>query len=419
MNISNVCNLIKKNNSVYIITFVCISCVLFFVFALQLIQNPLGPQRLIFNSGLDSFFSDFFVILTRVADRDPYNKGLNYFPLSYVILYPFSQLDNFGAMTVEEAWNSKMGLISVFLFTGFSVYLLFMSLGLIRKKSHAPFCVLVSLVLSFTFLNAIERGNLIILAAAFLGFFICYYDSENKYERMFAAVSLAMASTLKVYPVLFGFLYFEKKQYREIFLSAAVTLLLIFLPFLFFRNGFNDIPKLFHDVGEFVEKYNFTFIDLRFGLVNLVYVVLVQLNFSKPLITTLCNTAQVITYLLSFASIVLSVFIRNRWLKISLLTITLIFLPVYSYWYCGLYLFPMIVLFFSSLEERSKLFNIFVFIVFMIFLNPYQITLGYDFRISFNFLFGNIALLSLWLTLLIYSGRQIISLFKSRMAINA
>ena len=65
--------------------------------------------------------------------------------------------------------------------------------------------------MSFTFFNAVERGNLIILAAAFLGFFICYYDSEDKYERMFAVISLAMVSTLKVYPVLFGFLYFEKK----------------------------------------------------------------------------------------------------------------------------------------------------------------------------------------------------------------
>jgi len=229
---------------------------------------------------------------------------------------------------------------------------------------------------------------------------------------MFAVISLAFAATLKVYPVLLGFLYFEKKQYREIFLSAIITLLLVFVPFLFFKGGFANIPKQISNIRLNTDSYNYTRLFQRFSLAHLVFQIsnLYSLSFSEKLILSLSKLAQVITYITSFVSILFSCLIKNKWVKISLLTMTIVFLPTNSGLYCGLYIFPMIILFFATIEERSELFNVFTLIIFLIFLNPYQFVIKN--KIS-NYLLINIALLTFWLVLLIYSGKQIITFFKN------
>jgi hypothetical protein len=92
------------------------------------------------------------------------------------------------------------------------------------------------------------------------------------------------------------------------------------------------------------------------------------------------------------------------------------FLPMDNGLYCGLYIFPMIIIFFGTLEKHSTIFNVFTIIVFLVFLNPYQIlvnnTLTSRFT-SWNYLFINVALITFWFVLLVYSGRHIILFYRS------
>lgn len=404
-----------KKSDIYIRLFSLLSGILFFIFFIGLLRNPYGAQRNIFFAGMGDLFADFFNVLRYISERDPYFNQINglgekgYLPLSYLILYPFSQLDNFNGMTLSETWNSKIGIIFVFLFTMFSVFLLLFSLNQIRKKYTLSPILFISIILSYIFFFSIERGNLIIISSALVVFFINWYDSDHKYERILAVICLALAVTLKLYPVLFGFLYLEKKQYREIFLSAIITLLLTFIPFLFFKRGFSNIPQLLENVKLNTVNYSFSYSYPRFSFAHVVFAGLSFLNFNEGMIKLFSNIAQIITNIAVIISIVLCCISKNKWLKVSLLTMAVVFLPVNSGWYCGLYLFPMIVLFFATLGERSTVFNVYIFIVFIIFLNPFQIAIPYkDYFFILNYIIGNIALLSLWLVLLIYSGREII-----------
>jgi len=472
----------KKN--IYTTIFIFISCVLFLFFIVGLFRNPYGPQRLIFFQGILDFFADFYNVLHYIADRNPYFNprfgpgAKTYFPLTYLILYPFSQLDDFATMSLQEAWNSRIGLVSVFLFTCFSVFLLLTALNQIAKKYLVSPLLLISLVLSYIFFCSIERGNMAVLSAACIGFFICYYDSKNKYKRMLAVISLALAATFKIFPVLFGFLYFEKKQYREILLSAIITLVLVFLPFLFLKGGFSNIPQLVRNMGfsvspsgsldpslqsgssapidpslksgssapidpslpsgstippssslpriiTFFYPSNNYFVSsyTRFSVPHLIYYFLSQFKFhenieyDEVIKFSLSNIAQIITYFLCLISIVFSCLIKDKWWKISLLTIALVFFPVDSGLYCGLYIFPMIIIFFGTLEKRSTVFNVFAVIVFLVFLNPYQIIINYTlagYLTSYNYIFINIALIMFWLVLLVYSGMQLVLFYSIR-----
>jgi hypothetical protein len=386
------------------------------LFSILLINNPTGAQRSIFYIGLDDFFADFFNVLRYISERDPYHNTINgyeqkiYFPLSYLILYPFSQLDDFNSMSLNQTWGSKIGIMSVFVFTLISIFLLFLALNKMRKKYHLPPQIYIGLFLTYIFFFSIERGNTIILSAAFICFFICYYDSDNKNERMFASITLALAVTLKIYPVLFGFLYLEKRQYKEIFSSVVFTLLLVFLPFLFFKRGFSNIPQLINNWKAMTGAYSYKAVFPRFSLAHILYFGMAFLGQPERILLLFSNIAYILIYLASFISIILSLLIKDKLTKIFLLTNVILFLPENSAIYCGLYLFPAIMLFFATIKERSTFFNIFVLSVFIVLLNPFQFVITYkELNIPINYIFGNIALLALWLVLLIVSIKQVIA----------
>jgi hypothetical protein len=386
------------------------------------VRNPFGPQRYIFYLGTAGFFGDFLYPMWINVDHEPYTREFGilmvYFPLSFMILDIFGKLDDYSEMTYQQVTNSRMAIMSGFIYMGFSVFLLYMSLNKIARKHHISPFILISLFLSSTFFLAIERGNMIVISVASVGFFICYYDSKKTSERVLAAICLAMATVLKIYPVVFGFLYFEKKQYREIFLSAIIAFLLAFLPFLYFKNGFADIPVFFNTLRNIQKsKPDFNWQSLiesqgMFNMSHMVYVISFLFGLPRETIMSLYNIFNVVTYLMFAISMVFSILTKNKWLKISLLCMTVIFVPKMSALYCGLYLFPVIIIFFSRLKEFSYKSIVFTLIVFLIFLNPCQIAVITYYNITY--LFSNIALIIFWLVLLVYSGRDIFILFKKR-----
>ena len=352
------------NKRVLLNIFVAVILFLFVLSAIGLFNNPMGAQRNIYFAGLNDFFADFFNVLRYISEKDPYFNTINgygekpYLPLTYLILYPFSQLDNFGEMTLQQAWTSKIGIMSVFYFTAVSVFLLFLSLNQIRKRYDIPFYVFIGLLFSYVFVFSVERGNSIMLSAAFVSVYLFYYDSNDKNKRITAAVCLALAAVLKVYPVLLGFLYLEKRQYKDIFFSAVVALLLTFIPFAFFKGGFSNIPQLINNIKINSTNYDFARLYPRFSFPHLAYYA-----FNSVLLS---NITYIFTIIISVFSICYSLLLKNKWMKITLLTLVLIYLPVNSALYCGLYLFPAIIFFFATLEDRSKGFNVFILTVYMI-----------------------------------------------------
>jgi hypothetical protein len=396
--------------------------VLFGLFAIALLKNPSGAQLNIFFGKMNDFFADFFNVLRYIAGRDPYYNPINgtlqkiYFPLTYVILYPFSRLDNFGTMTLQETWASRVGLMSALFFTLANVGALCFFLDKIRRKYNLPLYVLIGLFLSYIFYFSVERGNIIILSAACVCAFLAYYDSNNKKEQIVAIVALSIAVTLKIYPVLFGFLYLEKKQYREIAASAVLTIILSILPFLFFKRGFANIPQLIQNQQDMAIAYNFTSLFPRFSLAHCVYYFGKAVGVPAGICLLWGNAANILIHVASIASIVLALLLRDKWTKTTLLAMVILFLPVNSGLYCGLYVLPCIILFFATLNERKNSFNIFATVVFIIFLNPFQLTFVHkDVVYLLNYILENIALLSLWLVLFLSSIKKIALEFKDRL----
>ena len=391
---------------------------LFLAFVINLLDNPRGAQRNIFAFGMDDYLADFLNLLRYVAERDPYFNIINgveqkiYLPLIYLIVYPFSKLDNFAEMSsLQEAWNSKLGNFSAFSFMGFCIFLLMYSLNVIRKKYNLSPFILTGIIFSNVFIYSIERANIAFLTSACVGLFIAFYNSKSSKEKLIAIIALAVAATLKIYPVLFGCLYFEKRQFREIFLSALLTVFLIFAPFLFFKRGFNNIPQLIENIRLNKGYSNFK-ISSGYSFTHLIYYLLTKLNISSGKVDFFSNISYIILFIVSILSIIISAFVKNKWLTIALLTMTVLFIPVtVSRWYCGLYMFPLIIIFFGTVEERSTVFNIFSLIVFIIWLSPFQLrAISNHFIIGSNRYISNIFFLIFFLVVFIISFKQSIKI---------
>jgi hypothetical protein len=97
--------------------------------------------------------------------------------------------------------------------------------------------------------------------------------------------------------------------------------------------------------------------------------------------------------------VVLALFDKDKWRKITLVALAVMYASEWSAIYVGLYLFPAIMLFFVTLETRKKWYNVLILISFVVMLNPLQIVAP-----NINPFLGNVSMILLWFSVLFVSG---------------
>jgi hypothetical protein len=372
---------------------------LIIAWAVGLVMDPTGDQLNIFYWKTGNLFADFFDIIICTADRDPFFNNPSslpewyggYLPLSHLLLYPFACLDSYSSMTLVDAWNSKIGIMSVLLFIIGSLAFFYFALYKLGKSKKKTGLILVLLFCSYVNLFAIERGNFVILSAACVTTFLLLYDSPKKEYHWLALLCISIAATLKIYPVLFGLVLLIDKKYKSIAICIIMGLVLTFAPYLFFQHGFGNISRHIEMLRMGVqEAWPVTLITPRYGLQHIVYVAITSL----PGIPTngLVTISRYLLILVSVFSIVLCFFTKNRWIQIALLSIVVIQFPFDSAFYTGLYFFPLIIMFFNKQFYTKK--DIIYVLLFCVFLNPFQIV--YNDWLLVNYILANIALLTIW-----------------------
>lgn len=339
---------INKRFVTYIFSVFITVC--FFAWFLLFVKEPLGTQSRIFYAGGFDLFADFFNCCRYVSERDVYFNTTNgfdqkiYLPLVFVFFYPFSRLDDFAHFSLEQCYSSRFGLLGlVFSLLMFSL-LIVHSCGCLCDRYKTSRVILIPVLLSSIFIFSIERANIILLAAAFLFYFLAFYDSENRRLRAFAVISIVFASIIKIYPVLFGILYLKKKQYKEIVYSVVLGLLLTFLPFLFFKHEFANISQyLFVNLRSIPGVVN-TFFDVSY----ICYRIGMYLTNNYVFAERIRFIVRIFTIILAILAVVFSFLSKNKVKSLLLITFAVLYLQKVSNFYCALYLIPAVILFFSE-----------------------------------------------------------------------
>jgi len=374
--------------------------------------EPLNHQEyVIFESGND-FMADFFNIQRFLVDGDPYFNELNgiYFPLAYLLLMPFTPLCDYANMSLEDCWNTNFAVFSALFFLLLSLFLFFDSLyRLNNKKGWRTFNTILLLFTSI-FLFSTERGNEIFIAAAGVNYFLAYYDTEDRWKRWFGLFCLCFAAVLKVYPVLFGILLLQDKRYKDIAFCIVTGLLLTFVPFLFFKHGLANVPRMIENYYTYTALYLTPSTEYKFGIHALGNGILFAVNYLNPgtiadsVVRGMAVTTKILTALLTLVSLILAFLEKRRWLQIGLIAMVIMMYPSHSIFYCGLYLIPMMMLFLSK-EECTKT-DYVIGILLCLIMNPIQIVVP---PITLTPILANIFTIVLWILFIVYSGRGVLN----------
>lgn len=369
-------------------------------FIIGLLCDPLGSQLNVFFLKTDNLLADFYNIMIWIADKDPYYNtygaaaAKSYFPLSYLILMIFSGFENYSGLCLKEVYSSTTATISCMIYTLGSIFLYFHSLTRIVKCNTYT---LLIISLSSVFLFTIERGNLIMIAAAFSFYFLAYKDSNSFWLRRFSLFSLCVASVLKIYPVVLGLFLLKDKRYKDVVICVVLSLLLIFIPFVAFERGFNNIPKFIDNVIEAGVSSEFNE-SPRYGLFVLS---VIGCRFLGILDSSFFYVISILTKLMVWFFSGLSIFFffyeKEFWKRLALITMLIVYLPQVNFFYCGIYFMPFILLFLSENPKWTHQ-NLIYMLLICIFLNPFQI-LFHGWTISW--MLSNVAMMLFWLLLLV------------------
>ena len=246
-------------------------------------------------------------------------------------------------------------------------FLLFAVQGI---KGQGKYLLPVLVLFSPTFLFSYERGNVIMIALLFSVIFVLGYRSDNPFIRHLSYISLAIATAIKIYPVLFGLLLLREKNIKHIIQCVTYGILFFVFPFAF-CGGITGLQYYILNVTSAFGNYSATH-----GIFMLNYG-----NITMWLSDIFCGDVtygQVLssytTYPLVALIVVCFFLTRSHWKQLTALTLVQVLYPGFSHYYTGIfYAIPLFAFMHTEHTEKKD----YVYAVFFsVLLAPYQFLCG-------------------------------------------
>ena len=370
-----------------LLVFFVASAVFFSVWLFLFMKDPTGSQRAVMHTDGNDWFMDWFNVVYYSIGKKPYIWGLteerSLPPLTFFLLYPFSLLYDYdvtGWVENETRYLSRyaqLPMVAALAVFVFSYLLLFYAM---YKSSRKGDCLrsdigravlFLLLFLSGVNIYCLDRGNLQVITAAavFLYIYLCNDSSDSDHAKgtgrtfgiraFIGCFCLAFAAALKIFPAVMGILLLYRKKWKEAVCAFVLGVSMYILPFLWMDMPFTEA------VGGFIKTL---------GEHALSYMTVAEFGFSTPVIISLTGLSHGILQIAAYIAAVLSLctaWILPGWKKIMLLMLMLVMTSGQQGYYCLMFLFLPIVLFFN--EEHSWREVVYV-VVFAVILSPLQRT---------------------------------------------
>ena len=315
---------------------------------------------LLFADGYDMGMDHFNSIMV-TANRKPYTEyQITYPPLAAMFYYFFFLLLDKGlaarvmageitARDLRMHSSAWMPLIMLMLICIVST--VFIVQAGMKHNNRNKAAVIFAFLFSGGFMFALDRGNNIFLVFVLL----LFYDSENKVLSELAVISLALATGLKLYPIIFGVLLIKKHKIWQGFRALGYIVLLVFLPFFFFEG--------WDAVGAFLSRYSMVSNPVHPGALNFVSVLDGMERVFKFQLPRFISTAFTVLFIL--CGVVFSITAKKGYKTLLYAALAVIgFAGVSPYYTVVLTFLPLLFLF----EQHEGKWDTF-YIVTLLFLN--------------------------------------------------
>lgn len=333
-------------------------------------------SSLLWNGDTVGIFPDLFESVRDAAEGKPYEGTSVYPAFAYLICWILSRFApgdqvNWGTFSLSPNGN----VVGFFFFMLCTLAVFALGYQLLKAYRGKALVLLTLFLFSPGYLYCLERGNMVILTLVFLLFFVGWYDSDQKYERELAFISLAFAAAMKIYPAVFGILLLFRKNWKDVGKTLFYGVTAFTVPFFMF-GGLNGITSMIQNIVSLsvetsVDRRNFGY-GYKINIQNIVTAScdwltanIKWINISDNLCNLLCSCGM----LFLFAGIVAIVmFAGKKWQKVWALTLILTLVPTFSWIYNAIYcLIPMLI-YLKECQDRK--FNFFYDICFALIFAP-------------------------------------------------
>ena len=329
-----------------------VGAVVFFIIALASLAN--GDSSF---TWLLEVFSDFSEIMNVSIEESPYIiEGASYPPLAIMILYPFALICkgvfakyaglpltvielNTKLLAAPEFWIS----ISLFVIicTVCTLLLIFKKYEFKRSKFLKIALIVVT---SAPFFYIVIRGNVTYFALIFTMLFMLLKDSKNPYLRELSYISLAVAGSLKFYPLFFGVFLLKDKK---IFASMRVALyfaVIFFSSFFFFEKDLSNLLEFTGNLGGFMSNETRL---IRFNNLSISALVFKVFRIFVPTLAPTSNLFSIpnaiILVVVFLVSTIAAIKTKNNLTRLSICAFIVILIPSISYFYVMVFtVFPFL-----------------------------------------------------------------------------
>lgn len=295
------------------------------------------------------YFCDFRELLANISDFAPYKvptPWINYLPLSYILLFPFTLIAN----KLLAYLTFLSGFMAFFIYANIKS---FYSQNLSKLQNFQS--IFIISFLSYPILYLIDRGNFDMFLLVIFALFV-YTFKQEKY--LLSAFLLAILNAIKPFWIPFLILFFTRKRPKEIIFNLILTFIFVVGGFMLLKgNFFNQISVLATTLTGFKKAYLYEvngFYNLNYGcslFSALNFIFCHFLGHVQPaLFDRIYNIFSVI-----MTSLILFFVCKEKsyWKQITLLTVNMLLLPFTTTYYKLAFLFIPMWLFFN-VKEKSK-----------------------------------------------------------------
>ena len=365
--------------------------------------------QLFFRDESDTFM-DYFNCLPGVAQGRPYDFKSMYPPLSEAVFYFFTKMIPLNYLLEWDPHQlraSQIPMLTLVLYLAIPIVITVCALyDYLKKGTAAKRFVIIAFLVSSPFLYLVERGNVLIYAFAAAVVFICYYDSDKKWQREAALIALAISAGIKLYPAVLGLMLLRDKRWKETVRCVIYGVFFFIAPFFLFGGLYGlqvMLDALLGNAGgfghtEFNGKINFS------SIFDIIGVMWFGRKESLP-------WGHTVAYILSGLLVAASFLTKKRWKSVLFLTLVLIGVPAFAFYYNGVFMLIPFIWFIAGNEKDYKWTDIIYLLCFIAFLAPIPLKaedIGTTAQINVNIQVCGVAILVMTFWGIIDSGTDLI-----------
>lgn len=306
---------------------------------------------------LHRFDNDTFMDLfnSMSYERTPYENRVIYPPivnLFYYILHAFIPQDTFqsGMIAVRDSQMGRLLLGMYITITTLVISYMVCKIkeGIVEEK----FFFLVTILLTMPFIYQLERANMILISLFFLGIYVYGYNSEDKYLKHIAFISLAVATAIKIYPVFFGLLLIREDRWKDAGICILYGVIVFFFPFIFF-GGIKNIGLFVDNIISCSNNMTNAGEGLKVNISNTITIISMWIFDGQDRLGILALVMKFICFLGGIIIILFANYME-QWKIYMIPTLMMILLPDFSFQYTLIFMIIPL-MFFLDEKKRNKM----------------------------------------------------------------